>query len=455
MDHILGARDTNTTQGHAARSGSFKAGGTGQPGGNNGGGMHCTPAGGAVSSAWSDGRPSPLTQQRSTMQTPGTPSALHQGPTPGAAHLIDDASSRGVTPEWSSAAVASAPARSAAGQQQQQQDQQQQVPVAAASRPGSGQLSASRPNSAASSAAVDVDDVRRLVSTVEALQRQLAVRNDRIKQMRAALEAASANGASFTPASSRPGSAAAAGRGGSEALQQRLEAAQQQVESLRALSANLERQLSDAQQAQQAVQTQLLAANRQLWALLPADGSSGSRPSSAPGGLPASSGDASGVLRLQAHQFEALVGRLSNAVQQGRRELAAAQQQGSALTLQLASRNALVQALQAQLRTLCRGGSSSGGDGGVAEGTQTNSAFLLAPPAPLSASSTAATGGAEGAGAATEADALGSLDRIVGLWRQACVAKDGQLQQLRQELEQVGALSAAALPTCLPTAVAC
>ena len=95
------------------------------------------------------------------------------------------------------------------------------------------------------------------------------------------------------------------------------------------------------------------------------------------------------------------------------------------------------------------------GDGGVAEGTQTNSAFLLAPPAPLSASSTAATGGAEGAGAATEADALGSLDRIVGLWRQACVAKDGQLQQLRQELEQVGALSAAALPTCLPTAVAC
>ena len=64
-------------------------------------------------------------------------------------------------------------------------------------------------------------------------------------------------------------------------------------------------------------------------------------------------------------------------------------------------------------------------------------AQLLLPPPTLSGG-----GGMDGGDGgqhppATAADALGSLDRIVGLWRQACQAKDGQLQQLHAELDQV------------------
>lgn len=272
---------------------------------------------------------------------------------------------------------------------------------------------------------------------------QLAVKNDRIKQMRAALEAASVNCASFTPLSSRPGSAAAAAAavapagsaGDGSVLAQRLEAAQRQVSTLQALNGNLESQLSDAQQAQQ----QLAAAARQLAALLPAGGS---RPPSAGGSAaPATLGGAGGVLRLQAHQLHQLAARLAEEVERCRGELSAAQEQAGTLTLQLASRNALVDALQARLRALVGsapnggGGSLAAGAAGVSEGTQTDvDASLLAPPVPLAATAAAPLAGE---GAATTADALGSLDRIVGLWRQACSTKDGQLLQLHYELEQV------------------
>lgn len=271
---------------------------------------------------------------------------------------------------------------------------------------------------------------------------QLAVKNDRIKQMRAALEAASANGASFTQVASRPGSAAvaaataAAGSTGSgSVLEQRLEAAQRQVSTLQALNSNLESQLSDAQQAQQ----QLAAAARQLAALLPACGSR--PPSAGASSAPATSGGAGGVLRLQAHQLQQLAARLADEVERCRRELSAAQEQAGTLTLQLASRNALVDALQTRMLALA-GRTASGGTSlaaagrGVSEGTQTlQDATLLAPPMPLAAT---AAFNQTGEGGAAAADALGSLDRIVGLWRQACHTKDGQLQELQRELEQVG-----------------
>lgn len=129
-----------------------------------------------------------------------------------------------------------------------------------------------------------------------------------------------------------------------------------------------------------------------------------------------------------------LASRACEEVEACRRQLAAAQQQSGALALQLAGRNKLVEALQAQLRTVAAGSIPAGSSGGagVAEGTQTE-ALLAAPPPPVGA---AALAGLDGSGGVA-ADALGSLDRIVGFWRQACEAKDGQLARLRGELEQV------------------
>ncbi len=144
MNQILGARDTNAWQGsHSSlgKAGASKAG------------PDCSPCGGTASSAWGPGdassRFSPLTQQRSQMQTP----ELRQSGA--AAATADDVSSRGVTPEWGGAESSAAAA--------QQAQQQQQAP---------GSAAPSRPASAAGSvaAAVDAADVRRLVNTVEALQ---------------------------------------------------------------------------------------------------------------------------------------------------------------------------------------------------------------------------------------------------------------------------------------------
>ena len=431
LGRVLGARDTN------ARSAGASSSKAAPP--------HCTPG---ASSAWTAGsRPSPLTQARSATQTPGTPSVLYPSATPGAAQMADDASSRGATPEWP-------PAATAAGQQveqqqvEQQQAEQQQAEQQQAEQQqqqgGGGAVApapASQPHSAAGSA-VDVADVQRLVATVEGLQRQLAVKNDRIRAMRAALEQAAAGGASFTPAGSRPGSRPGSGGGpaGEPAvLQQRLEAAQRQVASLQALAANLERQLGDARQAQQDARCQLGAASRCLAAALAEHGGGGgasSRPSSALSDQPATAGDAGGVLLLQARQFEDLAAQASEALAAGRRAAAEAQEASAALTLQLASRNKLVEALQSQLRTLASAASSAqhGRSDGLAAATAPADPFLLAPPAaPLPASA----GGAAGAASPATADALGSIETISSYWRQACQAKDVQLEALRGELGQV------------------
>lgn len=379
---VLAARDTNAGTGHWASSSSKAAPGGGSS--TQAPGFDRIPGGAGTHG----GQPSPLTQQPSVqLQTPGTPSVLHPAGTPGFG-LADDGSS----------AALAAP---------------------------------SRPDTAASgtSTIVDVSDVQRLVATVEGLQRQLALKNDRIKALRAALAAASANGASFTPASSRPGSAAAGSAPDARVLQQRLDASAQQVESLKGLAANLERQLADAQQAQQATRAQLAGATRQMAALLPADGAvdaAGSRPGSACGSLPATAGDANGVLLHQAHQFEQLVSAAAAEVERCRGEATDAQQQVDALTLQLASRTALVDALQTRHRMDAASGAAAS-DTGASHSVHPASSQLLAPPPRP-----------DSAGGAATADALGSLDRIVGLWRQACTAKDAQLQELRQELSQVG-----------------
>ncbi len=131
--------------------------------------------------------------------------------------------------------------------------------------------------------------------------------------------------------------------------------------------------------------------------------------------------------------MEQLCQRLCGEVEGSRRQLAEAQQRSSALTLQLASRNKLVEALQSQLRTVAGGSRGSSGSS-IAEATQTEPAgFLLAPPAPA----VAPPEGAHGTGGVT-ADALHSLDRIVGLWREACDTKQHQIEGLRAELAQVG-----------------
>ena len=131
--------------------------------------------------------------------------------------------------------------------------------------------------------------------------------------------------------------------------------------------------------------------------------------------------------------MEQLCQRLCGEVEAARRQLAEAQQRGSALTLQLASRNKLVEALQAQLRTVAAPGArgSAGSSATVAEGTQTEpSSFLLAPPAPAAAPPEGA------AGSGMTADALHSLDRIVGFWREACDSKQLKIEGLRGELAQ-------------------
>lgn len=136
---------------------------------------------------------------------------------------------------------------------------------------------------------------------------------------------------------------------------------------------------------------------------------------------------------LQAQQVEQLCQRLCGEVEGSRRQLAEAQQHSSALTLQLASRNKLVEALQAQLLTVAAGSRVPGSNSSVADGTQTEPAgFLLAPPAPAAAPP-------EGAGGAVgvTADALHSLDRIVSFWREACDTKQHQIKALRGELVQV------------------
>lgn len=160
MNQVLGARDTNAwltgTRGSTSKAGA------------SGAGPDCTPFGAGTSSAWTSGdaggsRFSPLTQQRSQMQTP----ELRQGGAVAAAADDVSSSSRGVTPEWGGAEGSGAPGHQAPPLQQQQAQQQhnheQQAP---------GSAAPSRPASAAGSvaAAVDAADVRRLVNTVEALQ---------------------------------------------------------------------------------------------------------------------------------------------------------------------------------------------------------------------------------------------------------------------------------------------
>lgn len=231
----------------------------------------------------------------------------------------------------------------------------------------------SRPTSAASSQQpADVSDVRQLIVTVESLQRLLEVKNQRIAELRAAL----------TSASQGSGAAAATAPPAREAfvLQQRLDAAERQVANLKALNEQLDGRLAEAHRARQEAQAQLASARAQA--------------------AEAERGAATGA------------------------DLARAQEHVASLTLQLASRNAALQALQSQLAThvgqhsRCRSACTQTSDGEAAAAT------LLEAPPPLVPASLAGDG----------SDALSSIERIVGLWKQACDAKDSQLAELHEEL---------------------
>ena len=206
------------------------------------------------------------------------------------------------------------------------------------------------------------------------------MKNQRIKELRAALELATASRASSVAAAAPPPSREAF------VLEQRLSAAERQAANLKALNANLEHQLKEAHKARREAQAQVASARAQL---------------------------------ALAEQGAATAA-----------ELATAKEQVSTLSLQLASRNAVVAALQSQLATFssrssrCRSACTQTSDGPACSSTVE---ALLGPPPLLPA---AVLAGASG-------DAFSSLERIVGLWKQACDAKDGQLQELHEELMAV------------------
>ncbi len=139
---VLAARDPNSWAADSSSKGRCGGKADHPPSGE------CTPAGCGTLG------PSPLTQQAS-MQRPGTPSVAQPGPVAAApgAHLTDDASS---AQDPLQAAATALPASHPGSSQQGQQ------------------VLLSEPGTAASSAPVDVGDVRRLVATVESLQRQVS-----------------------------------------------------------------------------------------------------------------------------------------------------------------------------------------------------------------------------------------------------------------------------------------
>lgn len=214
---------------------------------------------------------------------------------------------------------------------------------------------------------------------VQALQRQLEAKTALIRQLRAALEA---ERRVATPS------------GGAQ--QQRLDAASRQLESLKCLNANLGEQLQQAQAAREELQAQLSLGAARLAALA---GQVPTQPMGTPGGGPSS------AVKLQ---FEAQLAALECQLAARQAELTAAGERSAALASQLAERSAELEALQA------------------ARPSASSQAGLLA-----------------AFGSPVKVDRLGALpqseglDRVVALWREACAAKDGQAEELRDRLAQV------------------
>jgi hypothetical protein len=165
---------------------------------------------------------------------------------------------------------------------------------------------------------------------------------------------------------------------------------------------------------------------------------------------------------MQVDSFKALVANLESQLQEAGRALAAARRDAAALEaqhaqhagllaaashlqLQLASREAAIAALQAQLAaaTGSSGGSSSSSSGGGTSGAEDGgpgNASLSA-----RASSAAQQPGAPSPHLSKDSVTLSpikpegivSLERVVGMWKKACAAKDRQMARLQEEVDQV------------------
>ena len=219
---------------------------------------------------------------------------------------------------------------------------------------------------------------------VHALQQQLEAKAGLIRQLRSALEA------------ERRVANPACG-----AVQQRLDAASRQLESVKCLNANLGEQLQQAQTAREELQALLSQGAARLASLA---GQAPTQPMGTPGGGPAS------AVKLQ---FEAQLGALESHLATRSAELAAAGERGAALASQLAERSAEVEALRA-----ARPGASS---------TQ---GLLAAFGSPVKVDRV----GALPAGGTPQGE---GLDRIIALWREACAAKDRDAEELRDRLARV------------------
>lgn len=223
----------------------------------------------------------------------------------------------------------------------------------------------------------------------------------------------------------------------------------QQLDSLRALCTNLEVQLSEAQQAKRELTQQLSTAACKLAAMAggpAAAGGSAPQEQQQPWQPQRGGGSGSDVapLQLQLAQFEQQLAALERQVEGGQVELATAQQRASELEVELAERDALMEALHAQLAAVGSSNSGAGGDRSSA-GTQTDDregpqAAVAAAAAEVlrAASRPSSWAGPSRPGSAQASGALSSLDRIVGLWKSACEAKDMQIEELRDRMAEVG-----------------
>ena len=259
---------------------------------------------------------------------------------------------------------------------------------------------------------------------------QLAVNNERIKELRSALQRQQAN-----DPNGRPGSNGDQHRGSAEAfvLQQKLDAAMQQLESTQALVVNLEAQLADAQKVKQELQQQLSTAAAKL-AAVSMGGPTLALAASSRQQHPLVLGGETG-LRTQLAQFEQQLLALEEQLGAGQVELEAAKARADNLSVELAERDALMEALQTQLASVAHVRSCAGTQ------TEDGEAVAVAVVAVKAASRPPSRAAEEVPPGASEqaSGALGSLDRIVGLWKQACKVKDKQIRELQGKLDEVGA----------------
>lgn len=335
-------------------------------------------------------------------RTPCTPLTSHRANHNCASHMADDASSHEPTPEPGQVADENID-------------------------PGQKHLLAETTNAQPTSIAgpaiqpaqVDVEDVKGLVLAVESLQRQLFVKTSRIKELRAALRQQAGVDGIQTEASS-----AVVQRNDGSAdvyvLQQKLHAVTQQLQSTQALVTNLEVQLVEAKEAKAQLQQQLVAAE------LVGGASVGDVPE-----WPQLCLDGQHAVHEQILLFKQQLGALERQVEFGKAELTEAVCRADRLAVELAERDALLEALHMQLgsESIARQSTFTQTDDGEDCGAKLALIAQIGSRPCSRADDAPSTVLASGA--------LSSLDRIVGLWKTACETKDQQIQKLQTKLGKV------------------